>query len=60
MPKRCGIVTMYKKSVINATKWIEHSAPLLAMSALIRTGDTKEIEKIFTREFIVSLTKRTS
>ena len=27
------------------------------MSALIRTGDTKEIEKIFTREFIVSLTK---
>ena len=29
MPKRCGIVTMYKKSVINATKWIEHSAPLL-------------------------------
>lgn len=57
MPKRCGIVTMYKKSVINATKWIEHSAPLLAMSALIRTGDIKEIEKIFTREFIVSLTK---
>ncbi|WP_095021692.1 SIR2 family NAD-dependent protein deacylase [Bacillus thuringiensis] len=57
MPKRSGIVTMYKKSVINATKWIEHSAPMLAMSALIRTGDAKEIKKIFTREFIISLTE---
>ena len=55
IPKRCGIMTVFSKSVINATKWIEPFSPLLAMSALIRTADTKEIKNAFTRETIITL-----
>ncbi|WP_342719876.1 SIR2 family protein (plasmid) [Bacillus paramycoides] len=56
MPKRCQIIAVFNKSVINATKWIDFVAPLLSMSALIRTGDSKAIKNKFTRAYIVSLT----
>lgn len=59
IPFRCGFIEMGIKEITRASKWIESSAPLWALSSFIRTGEGKEdiIDKWFNRLLIASFSE---
>lgn len=55
IPHRFGNTTMFKKSAINAAKWISKYSPAWALSTLIRCDEQKELNFIISRDKLQSI-----
>lgn len=55
IPYRFGHTTMFKKSVINAAKWISKYSPSWSLSTFIRCDERDELNFIMSREQLQSM-----
>jgi hypothetical protein len=57
IPIRCGIFNVFGDGVVSSAKWILSSAPLWALSSMVRTNSKKKIEEQFDRVFVATLSQ---
>ncbi|NIA09633.1 MAG: hypothetical protein GWP10_07875, partial [Nitrospiraceae bacterium] len=57
LPPTCGMVSMFPDAIVSAAKWIAPFAPLWALSSLIRSGEIKGPEWLFSRARVAVLSQ---